>query len=158
MTQAKIAIALVLVGITSAHAAGTKTFHSIEGNEKACKLAKFLGGKWLQSNEKDLDGQEVASVTQSKSNSDFSNFKFQNAWYAAKNDCLKDSGSADLQTGDHSVSDAAPRYAIELKIQKTLLMGSGDSASTSNAKILPLFSFSMFPICRQVRTQLTRAR
>jgi hypothetical protein len=133
MSKSKIAFVFLCFGISTVvyAASATKTFHSLDGVDKGCKLAKFAAGKWTQVNEKDLSGQEVSSITPSKANGDFSNFKFQNAWYASKNECLKDSDSTSNDTPSDSVMSNAPKYAIDLKIQKTLLLGSGNSASPS---------------------------
>jgi len=84
-------LVFAFLGLSAAQAATPKSFHSVDGVEKGCKLAKFAGGKWIAGDEKDVSGQDVTSVGPSKANGDFSNFKFQGNWYAAKNECLRDS-------------------------------------------------------------------
>jgi hypothetical protein len=138
MTKMNFAFVSILfgLGITSAYAANSKSFHVIEGVDKGCKVAKFSGGKWVANPEQDLNGQDITNVTPSKANAEFSNFKYLGNWYAAKSECIKDAeggGSADSSSGSDGYVDSGslPKSFIDLKLQKYLVMGSNTAASST---------------------------
>jgi hypothetical protein len=129
MTKMNFAFAVGLVlGISSAQAATGKTFHAIDGVEKGCKVAKFAGGKWVQSDEKDLDGKDVTNVTPSKANAEFSNFKIDGNWFASKTDCLRDSETASDAT---AAPGSMPKYFVDLKGMIPMAIGTGNSATAT---------------------------
>ncbi len=113
------------LGTSAASAASMKAFQPSESPDHPCKLAKSVGGKWIQADGKELSGQQFAA-TVSKANAEFSNFKYSGTWYAVKTECLVDAG------GDGSSGESAPsgsssgmKYFVELRAQKYLMMGAG---------------------------------
>ena len=123
---------LMGVGISTAEAASQKVFQSGSA-PNSCKLAKFVGGKWTLVNEREVNGRAITNITASQANADFSNFKYQNTWFATRNDCIKDGvGIAGGSLSDTSMSGSMPYY-VELKLQKYLIMGSNTGASTTTS-------------------------
>jgi hypothetical protein len=121
----------LFLGIATAHANSEKIFQSPDINQRACKLVKFSGGKWVATVENDVDGQKVSNVSQSKANAEYSNFKWQNIWFAAKSECIKDLATAKT-ISDESTADIQVKkhIFISAEVSKFLMLGNNMGVTT----------------------------